>query len=205
MSVPHDELNAILQGTADPPATKRRARTLSPGSWALIVSLAAFVGAVGLQLTRQQRIQPQPGQVAPVFRAPDLLNPEQQIDLMDYHDSIVVLNFWGSWCPPCRAEAPDLQAIYEDYAERGVIVLGMNWLDTERDASAFLTEFGITYPNAFDLQSRVGQLYAIQSVPETYVIDREGVVREAILGAADYRRLAQALDRLLAAEAEQGS
>jgi cytochrome c biogenesis protein CcmG/thiol:disulfide interchange protein DsbE len=166
MSAPHDELSAILQDVqaAESVAHKRKPRGLSPGSWMLIIGLVAFVGAVGVQLTRQNRVQPQAGQIAPVFRAPDLLDPEQEIYLPDHRGSIVVLNFWGSWCPPCRAEAPDMQALYEDYAARGVVVLGVNWLDTEVDALAFLAEFGITYPNAFDLQSRVGQLYAIQGL-----------------------------------------
>ena len=206
MSVPHDELNAILQETQAAPAVpKRKTRTLSPGSWVLIIGLVAFVAALGVQLTRQHRVQPQPGQAAPVFRAPDLLDSDREIALLDYRGSIVVLNFWGSWCPPCRAEASDMQALYEDYAARGVVVLGVNWLDTEKDALAFLDEFSITYPNAFDLQSRVGKLYAVQSVPETYIIDREGVVREAVLGPINYRRLAQVLETLLAAEVGQGS
>jgi cytochrome c biogenesis protein CcmG/thiol:disulfide interchange protein DsbE len=92
----------------------------------------------------------------------------------------VVINFWASWCLPCRDEAPALQRAWETYNERGLIVLGIDYVDTETDAKKFIAEFRQTYPNGPDLGTRVAQAYRISGVPETYFIGKDGKLLQGI-------------------------
>ena len=87
-----------------------------------------------------------------------------------------VINFWASWCIPCRDEAPALQALWEQYREQGLVVVGVDYVDTEPEAKKFMQDFGITYPAGPDVGTRISQTYKITGVPETYFITREGKV-----------------------------
>jgi cytochrome c biogenesis protein CcmG/thiol:disulfide interchange protein DsbE len=100
--------------------------------------------------------------------------------LADLKGKPIVLNFWASWCIPCREEAPALQRAWETYRERGLVVLGVDYVDTEADAKKFIAEFKQTYPNGPDLGTRISQSFRISGVPETYFIDREGRLLQGI-------------------------
>lgn len=86
----------------------------------------------------------------------------------------VVINFWASWCVPCRDEAPALQRAWETYKDRGVLILGVDYVDTETDALKFIAEFKQTYPNGPDLATKISQAYKISGVPETYFVGADG-------------------------------
>ncbi len=96
------------------------------------------------------------------------------VSLADLHGKPIVLNFWASWCQPCRQEAPILEAAWEQYRTQGVMVIGVDYVDTEPEAKKYLDEFKITYPNGPDLRSEVSSAYHITGVPETYFITRDG-------------------------------
>lgn len=100
----------------------------------------------------------------------------ETIRLADLLGKPVVINFWASWCIPCRDEAPALQAVWQKYKDQGLIVLGVDYVDTESEAKKFIQEFGQTYPNGPDLGTLISQKYKITGVPETYFITREGQV-----------------------------
>ncbi len=104
----------------------------------------------------------------------------QTYKLSELEGKPIVLNFWASWCIPCRDEAPALQRAWENYRERGLIVLGVDYVDTETDAKKFIAEFQQTYPNGADLGTRISQAFRISGVPETYFIDREGKLLQGI-------------------------
>jgi cytochrome c biogenesis protein CcmG/thiol:disulfide interchange protein DsbE len=168
----------------------------SLGSWVLMLGIAVAAVVFGIQLANQNQIQPQPGDTAPDFALTTF--DGQPLKLSDLRGKIVVVNFWASWCPPCRDEAPDLQAIWEDYGAQGVVVVGVAWLDADRDSRAFMTEFGMTYPNAPDTGEVVGKLYRITGAPENFVIDQNGVIAHTIVNPVTYDSLATLLDALLA-------
>ena len=86
----------------------------------------------------------------------------------------VIINFWASWCIQCRDEAADLQAAWAKYRDQGLIVLGVDYVDTESEAKKYMAEFKITYPNGPDIGTRISKAYRITGVPETYFITREG-------------------------------
>lgn len=98
----------------------------------------------------------------------------QPMVLEAYRGKTVVLNFWASWCPPCREEAPVLRQFAARHAGGDVVLLGIDVWDDESEARAFLAEFGLSYPNALDGDGRVAIEYGVAGVPETYVIGPDG-------------------------------
>ena len=94
-----------------------------------------------------------------------------------------MLNFWASWCKPCEQEAADLEAAWQFYQSGDdVIFLGVDYVDTEPEAMSYLNKFNISYPNGADLGTRISQSFRIRGVPETYIIDQEGVLYHAQIG-----------------------
>ncbi len=103
------------------------------------------------------------------------------IRLSDFRGTPVVINFWASWCLECYREAPFLEAAWRRHKEH-VMFIGVDYVDTEPAARAYLDRFDITYPNGMDLGNRISDAYRIQGVPETFFIDRNGYVRGVKIG-----------------------
>lgn len=99
----------------------------------------------------------------------------EQVSLSDFRGDIVVLHFWASWCAPCRIEAPEFQATWELYEQRGDIhFIGLAYRDQVAESRAFIEEFGITYINAPDLGHEIANMFALQGIPSTFIINRHG-------------------------------
>ncbi len=136
------------------------------------------------------------GQPAPEFTL--ALFDGGEISLSDLRGQVVVVNFWASWCPPCRDEAPLLEDAWRSYRDRGAVFLGVDYVDTESEARAYLKEFDVTYPNGPDRGSLIGRAYGITGVPETFFIDRQGTVAFAFPIPIDRASLITTLEELLA-------
>ena len=100
--------------------------------------------------------------------------PPRQVALRDLRGRAVVLNFWASWCGPCRDEAPLLVGLARDYRDRGLVVVGVDTQDLEAPARAFLARYGVAYLNLRDPDGGVGRLFGTTGVPETFFIDADG-------------------------------
>ncbi len=158
--------------------------------WSLVVSGAAIIGALWIwvsavpaEATTGGLIpSPREGFLAPDFTLESLSG--DQISLSDMRGKVVVLNLWASWCPPCRAEMPALQRVYQENQERGLEVLAVNMTaqDSLADVEAFVQEFNLTFPVLLDTGGEVGNAYLMRALPTTFFIDREGVIQRVIVG-----------------------
>jgi cytochrome c biogenesis protein CcmG/thiol:disulfide interchange protein DsbE len=106
----------------------------------------------------------------------------ETINLDDLRGQGVMVNFWASWCDPCREEAALLEETWRREKDKGIVFLGLDYLDQEPAAKAYLAEYDITYPNGPDLRSQVARRYGIQGVPETFFIDPEGKIVDIVVG-----------------------
>lgn len=112
------------------------------------------------------------GSPAPDFELKNLVGND--VTLADYRGNVVVVNFWATWCPPCRAEMPGIQAVYDTYKDQGMIVLAVNAQEDQDTIQSFVMETGFTFPILPDPYGQAIRAYGVRSFPATFVIDREG-------------------------------
>ncbi len=159
-------------------APNKTAVRLWQGIFGLI--LLVFVIMLGARLVQTRESEQRASGVAPAFSFTTF--DGQTISLDQLAGQGVVLNFWASWCDPCREEAVMLEQTWQRERENGIVFLGLDYLDQEPAAKAYLAEFGITYPNGPDLQSAAARRYGIKGVPETFFIDPQGKITDIVIG-----------------------
>jgi thiol-disulfide isomerase/thioredoxin len=187
----------------------RRLPVLAAGTLALLAALTGCTTSSGDGVAGQNY---QAGDGSITILAPDQRKAPgelrgatvdgQQVDLASYHGQVVVLNVWGSWCPPCQKEAPALQAASQALAPKGVKFLGINIREdgNRARAAAFERTYGITYPSLFD---STGYLLALRgvvaasAVPSTVVVDAQGRIAARISGATTKDTLVDLVDDVL--------
>ena len=176
-------------------------RGLNVPGWVQAPIYAGVVGLIVLLAVQMRRSGPLAagpvgvGQRAPQFELTTF--DGQDLSLADLRGQVVVVNFWASWCLPCIDEAAHLESTWRSYRDRGVVLIGVDYVDTETEARAFLRRFDITYPNGPDLGTRVSQAYRIQAVPETYIVDQNGVLAHVIIGPTTAAELQAVIEPLL--------
>lgn len=124
-----------------------------------------------------------------------------EFDSASLSGDIVVINFWGSWCAPCRLETPEFQQVYDDFSADGVSFLGINVKDDRQLAQAFLDDNAITFPSVFDPRGEVALIfrdYPANAIPSTIILDREGRVAAVYVAVVAGEELRRVLETLLA-------
>jgi len=167
----------------------------------LLIGLAAFIMLQDTDTTEAS--QPASRSVTPMevnYPAPELslqnVNGKTE-SLNDYRDKVVLVNNWATWCPPCKAEIPTLQAYYETHTEDGFVIIGVEAGEPQDDVLKFTQEHGMTYPVWFDLTSVAMKAFRNESLPSSYVIDRSGTVRLAWVGEINREMLEKYVTPLL--------
>ncbi len=120
------------------------------------------------------------------YNAPELsrtnLASGQEESLADYRGKIILVNLWATWCPPCKAELPVLQGYYENHADEGFVIIGIDFGEPEDTVASFIENARLTYPIWLDVEQKAGMAFNSYSLPASFVIDRDGVVRLAWTG-----------------------
>lgn len=154
-----------------------------------------FILFLGLRLYQTNTSEQRAAGEAPPFTFTTFEG--ETISLADLRGKGVVLNFWASWCDPCRAEAELLELTWQQEKDRGIVFIGLDYLDQEPAAKAYLAEYQISYPNGPDLQSDAARRFGIKGVPETFFIDPEGKIAHMVIGPiVNEAQFAQALDKI---------
>ena len=164
---------------------------------AVLVPTAGVLALLAYGFWTDARYVPSPliGKPAPAFTL--TLFDGGVLKLADLRGKVLFVNFWASWCVPCREEAAALEAASRMYRPRDVVFIGINIQDKEPDARAFLNEFGITYANGIDHGSRIAMDFGVYGIPETFIIDRAGRIIYKQIGAMSSATIAERLDKTL--------
>jgi peroxiredoxin len=162
----------------------------------------AVVGLLGFGLASKGGAEIAEGDPAPEFTLPTLDGGGSE-SLADYRGKWVLVNFWASWCNPCRTESPDLQAYQDEHESDSFTVLGINQEDLTQDAEEFVEEFDLTYPQLRDASGDQADPFGMSGLPESFLIDPNGDIALIRRGALDDRYLDEFVTPLIAAATDE--
>ncbi len=188
-----------IQTDAAPEKTRRPFRWSMVALWVAVIAILAVLGW-GLVNTNATR--PEVGQNAPNFNVEFFDGYEWETrsvsSLEEMRGHPVVLNFWASWCVECRYETDVLEQAWLKYRDQGVVFVGVAYADVEPKSIAYMKEFNVTFPHAPDLGTDISQDYEITGVPETFFIDKDGLIRHVQIGAVNQQMLDTLIPQMLA-------
>ncbi len=161
-----------------------------------ILSVVLIIGlyTIGSSLFAEKDSFPQAGEKAPDFTLRGLDGELHQ--LSDYHGQAVLLNFWGTFCPPCVDETPLLQQYYEQYKDQGLVILGVNLNESTVTVQGFVRQFSVTYPILLD-KEQVRKQYGVNQFPTTFFISPDGMIVEKWIGELREHHLKPRVERLV--------
>jgi cytochrome c biogenesis protein CcmG/thiol:disulfide interchange protein DsbE len=170
-------MESMNETSAPTPSSRGNRRWVTVAVWVAVLGLLALLG---LGLIRRQQ-----GPVGVGARMPEFTLTTfdgETIASRDLQGKVLLVNFWASWCIPCEQEAAELEQASQLYSDDEVVFLGVDYVDTETEARAYLSRFGITYPNGPDLGTRISQAFRIRGVPESYVVAPDGTIVSVKIG-----------------------
>ncbi|MFN2389197.1 MAG: TlpA disulfide reductase family protein [Actinomycetota bacterium] len=172
--------------TAEEVEPRRRSSSSKARTALLVLPGVLFVALLAFGLLRSAPARLAPGAPAPAFSLP--LLDGGTLSSSDLRGHPVVVNFWASWCEPCKEEAELLERAWRDYRDDGVVFVGVNIQDARDEAEAFVDRFDITYPIVRDETEALARKLAVYGIPETFFIDDEGLFLASIAGPARSER-----------------
>ncbi len=163
-----------------PGRSKSRSYRLALGTLALtLVMLVVIQGCANNA--------PEVGYPAPDFTLKDL--DGNTVRLSDLRGKVIFINFWATWCPPCRAEMPEIEAVHQEYKDKGVVVLGVDISEPESTVRQYIQEGGFSWTIVLDKTGEVSRDYQITAIPTSFFLDREGIIRVVNIGAMTKRAM----------------
>jgi peroxiredoxin len=180
-----DPETAVRPAAAEPAGAPVLRRRLVVIVGVLAIIALAF-GVVWLQSAKYEPLTV--GMAAPDFTLPDMAGKNQQ--LSDYRGKVIFLNFWATWCKPCKEEMPSMQVLWDNLKKEDFVMLAisMDRVTTTKEISPFVESLKLTFPILTDSWGQTDKRYKLMGVPETYIIDQNGVLREKVIGPRDWTR-----------------
>ena len=120
------------------------------------------------------------------FSLPLVSGGGETLSLSDLRGQVVFVNFWATWCAPCRDEMPSMESLYRQFRDRGFEIIAVNARENEQEVAAFMRDHDLTFPALLDLDGRVGSNYGIHAIPTSYLVDREGNIVLRKVGSIDW-------------------
>lgn len=157
-------------------------------NWLILIILGLGILWIFISRSTTQNIneamisQPYRGFLAPDFEL--YTSTGEIIHLSELRGKAVIVNFWASWCLPCRTEMPAIEAVHQSYQEKGLVVLGVNATNQDQSTQVndFIENLDLTFLILFDTSGIVQDLYAVSALPSTFFIDRDGIIQEVVIG-----------------------
>jgi cytochrome c biogenesis protein CcmG/thiol:disulfide interchange protein DsbE len=177
---------------AEQTGRKRPAGWIAAGVIGVLILALLIYGLAGRASARLQ-----PGDPAPEFELAAL--DGGTLSLAQAAGKVLVVNFFASWCDPCRSEAPALEQVWREYEPQGVQFYGIAYKDAAPKAQAFLEQFKLNYPSGSDPRSTIARSYGVTGVPETFVIDKQGRLVHQFVGEVTAEDLREKIDAALGA------
>ena len=133
------------------------------------------------------------------FTLPLVSGAGETLRLSDLRGKVVFLNFWATWCPPCRDEMPSMESLYRRFSDRGLEILAVNLRESEQEVAGFMRRYDLSFPAVLDLDGRIGTTYGVQAIPTTFLVDREGNIILRKIGSLDWDSpdIRRAMEQLL--------
>lgn len=164
--------------------------------WLAVLGIVAVLGSglwAASTFLGEEFYEVRIGSEAPGFNAVDVMRSDTELKtLSDYRGKVVLLNIWATWCGPCKVEMPSMQALHEAFKDRGLAIVAVSVDDAgqERTIRDFVKEYGLTFDVLYDRTELFRGVYRYTGVPETYIIDRDGIVRRKWIGPDDWNSAA---------------
>jgi cytochrome c biogenesis protein CcmG, thiol:disulfide interchange protein DsbE len=151
---------------------------------AALAILGLAFGVVWLQSAKYEPLVV--GKPAPDFTLVDM--NDKEVRLADYRGKVVFLNFWATWCKPCREEMPSMEVLHKNFEKDGLVVLAVSIdrVTTKKDIPPFLSSMSLSFPVLIDSWGKTDKPYKRMGVPETFIIDQQGIIREIVIGPRDW-------------------
>jgi len=176
----------------------------SRGQW---IAVGVVLGVIGFGIGAALLLTPEITRIEPGARAPDYtvasVRSDDSVSVRDYRGRVVLLNLWATWCPPCEQEMPSMERLYQEMGPQGLEVVAISIDQLTPDAvRQWADERGLSFTVLQDRSGRIQQVYQTTGMPESFVVDREGVIVKKVIGATEWDHPAQKalFRRLLAAE-----
>ncbi len=187
-------------------------RSMGLSSKAIVIGAVGFVIVgflvlMGIGLLSSEPVTGRSGITRVGKPAPEFILPlfdESELEFSQSFGKPTVINFWASWCPPCREESPLLERTWQAFKDSDVQFIGVDIQDSEGDARAFISEFGITFPNGLDADGRITIDYGVIGLPVTFFVSSDGIVQRRWVGAIRESQLVPWIEELVANQPPSG-
>ncbi len=173
-------------------------RAMFLGTIVLVVLAVVMVSwKTGSAAKNQVKTAPQIGYIAPDFTLTDINGKKVTLSEVYSGNKVTVLNFWATWCPPCRAEIPELSKLYQKYRSQKLALLAVDLQEASGNVKNFAADNGMKFSVLLDGTGEVGGVYQVYSIPSTFILDRNGRIRDVIIGSTNLKTLEVKIQPLL--------